>query len=217
MSPLLPSLRPVVLLALLSSGCGGSMKASASGSASSDAGAEGETNFDVESESAWEMTENTQSSYQTSSTSQPSSPQSTATISREKPLLGARHDLLLAEGSPETCRCLAVILGGASAPAFVWTGRRPAVDPATQLVVALASEGIECAGASSGASYMGYETKDGDVIVHVEAAVKGRPVTHGAVIPRPGAGKQVFIEPAGNIPYGKSLDGSARCALGNGG
>ena len=99
---------------------------------------------------------------------------------------------------------------------MVWTGRRPTTNAQSQLVIALGSDGIPCSEATSGASYMGYEMKDGNVIVNVEAVVEGRPVTHGAIIPRPAAGGQVYVQPSGKIPYGRGMSGEARCAVGVG-
>lgn len=201
------------------SACGGSVSANAKANTSE--GAQADANFDVEggaegdSAGAWDMTDDSQSEAQTAQAT-PAGQSGTAG-GGERALLGARHDLLLAEGSRENCKCLAAVLGPANAPAFVWTGRRPVVDPNGQLVVALASEGISCKEAKSGASYQGYELVGGDVVVRVEPAVAGRPVTHGAIIPRPDAAHQVYIEPAAGGVHGKSLSGEDRCALGNGG
>lgn len=191
------------------------MKAKTSAKASTEGGARAETNFDAEGDASWEMTEDTQSASQTSSSAQPSRPQDMS-ANAQPALLGARHDLLLTAGSSETCKCLATVLGPASTSSFVWTGKRPTVDASRQLVVALASDGIACPESTAGASYMGYAVEGGNVIVHVEAAVEGRPVTYGAIIPRPAEGKQVYIEPVGRIPYGRSLGGEPRCALGTG-
>lgn len=201
--------------AFLFGACGGSVKANTSADASTKGGASTETNFDAEGDATWQMTEDTQSASQTSATAESSTPRGTSPKTSPA-LLGARHDLLLSSGATETCKCLATVLGTSSTPGFVWTGERPTLDASRQLVVALASDGIACPESTAGASYMGYAVKGGDVIVHVEAAVEGRPITYGAIIPRPAQGGQVYIEPVGKIPHGKGLDGQPRCALGAG-
>lgn len=205
---------------LIAAACGGSVSANANANASSDSGAD--ANFDAESkgsanaegDAAWDTVAATQSEEDTAASATPSQPTS-PTASQETALLGARHDLTL-QSTTAACQCLAVVLGQPSSTGIVWTGRRPVINPQTQLVIALGSDGVPCSEAGPGASYWGYETKDGNVIVKVEAAVAGRPVTHGAIIPRPAEGKQVFIEPVEKIPYGKGLRGEARCALGRG-
>jgi hypothetical protein len=64
-----------------------------------------------------------------------------------------------------------------------------------------------------GASYQGYGTDGNDVVVYVEALGEGRPMTSGAIIPRPKASGSVFVEPT-NAVYGKPLTGkSKRCKL----
>jgi hypothetical protein len=137
-------------------------------------------------------------------------------------LFGARHDLRLtagAAGSPK-CRCLAAALGTAHAPGFAWQAEVPSIDPRTQLVIALGSDGLSCGeepADSLGASYWGYKVSGNDVIVVVEAARAGRPVTRGAIIPKPVAPGQVYVQPlTASTPYGAALSGTAaRCALGN--
>ncbi len=187
--------------------CGGSMSANAQ--ASSDAGAE----VDFDAEGGWETTKDTLTSEQTNRGAEPSTPQGSASFA-PAPLLGARHDLSLGDGSKETCKCLAAAVGAPDLPSFVWRDKAPQIDAQSQRIVALASDGIVCTESNAGASYMGYELKDGDVIVKIEAAVPGRPVTRGAIVPRPASGKQIYLEPVGAIPYGKGLSGEARCALG---
>lgn len=128
-------------------------------------------------------------------------------------LLGARHDVSVTPGTPARCRCLAVALGPATSAELSWSGARPTIDPNTQLVIALGSEGISCEESAPLASYRGYSREGEDVVILVEAAKPGRPVTHGAIIPKPGSKGQVWIQGTGKIPYGKSVDGQARCAL----
>jgi hypothetical protein len=135
----------------------------------------------------------------------------------ERPLLGARHDLEYAGPASDVCRCLAVrVEESAEAPALRWSVAPPQLDSSSQWVVALSSQGVRCEGApqgSPGASYQGYEARDGDVIVFVEASSAGRPLTSGGIIPRPAAGGSVFVEALGSV-YGKPLQGDqARCKV----
>lgn len=136
-----------------------------------------------------------------------------------KPLLGARRDLTLAVDQAESaCSCLKVALGSETLPAFRWQSGAPKLDPDTQLVVGLSSEGGGCPAPTNteGASYWGYRWSGNDVVVYVENAVKGRPVAVGAVIPKPVAEGQVFIAPRdAKVPYGRGNDGSKTCKLGN--
>lgn len=187
---------------------------SANAKASTDG--ESDANFDVEGKGAWDQQSDSRRTSGAYGEDGSSATVGQAPVPDEVPLLGARHDLLLAEGAKASCQCLAVVLGQPTLQALIWTGRRPTTDPNTQLVIALSSDGVSCPKGGSGGSYMGYRKQDGDVIVTVESAVAGRPVTQGAIIPRPDAGKQVLVEPSGDIPYGRGLGGEARCALGQG-
>ena len=64
-----------------------------------------------------------------------------------------------------------------------------------------------------GASYQGYVTDGNDVVIYVEALGEGRPMTSGAIIPRPKPSGSVYVEST-NAIYGKPLDGkSQRCKL----
>jgi hypothetical protein len=135
-------------------------------------------------------------------------------------MLGARHDLRPAtDKKTATCRCLSVVLGTPTDSSMAWQSLVPAIDPRTQLVIALSSDGIACSDApkdSLGASYWGYRPAGDDVIVVVEAARQGRPITMGAIIPKPFGDGQVYIQPKmAAVPYGRALDGGARCKVGN--
>ena len=135
-------------------------------------------------------------------------------------LLGARHDLHLAPGGTPTCKCLAVALGGPEEAAFQWAAVKPAVNPHTQLVIGLSSEGIACEGEpadSMGASYWGYRLSGDDVVVIVEAAKFGRPVMQGAIIPKPVGAGMVYVKPrTKNLPYGAPLNANdTLCKIGN--
>jgi hypothetical protein len=138
----------------------------------------------------------------------------------EVALLGARHDLHLKDSKSPVCSCLAVALGGPADAAFAWDGAVPAIDPETQLVIAVSSEGVACTGAptdSLGASYWGYRQSGDDVIVTVENARFGRPLTGGAIIPKPVGNGQVYVRAAGKgVPYGRPLNaGDKLCRIGN--
>ncbi len=140
-------------------------------------------------------------------------PDSEPASSGVQTLLGARHDLRLqATVTSASCNCLAVAVGSPTDQAFSWQSEVPAIDPATQLVIALSSAGVSCVAepeGSLGASYWGYRTSDGDVVVVVEPALFGRPLTGGAIIPRPEPGRRVLVKPLdANTPYGRANDGS---------
>lgn len=134
-------------------------------------------------------------------------------------LLGARRDLSL---SPDVrgarCQCLGVVLGPPDTKGMVWRGPAPSVHPTRQTVIALSSEGVECSGNAGEqiASYRGYSVEGGDVIVTVEIARAGRPVTQGAILPVPDGAGQIYVRPRNaEVPFGRGLDGAPRCALGS--
>jgi hypothetical protein len=139
--------------------------------------------------------------------------------SGDVPLLGARRDLtLVSERASLSCSCLKLALGQPSDGAFRWKATAPTIDSGSQLVVALSSEGQSCKElkGSQGASYWGYRRSGNDVVVFVESAVKNRPITAGAIIPKPFGDGQVFAAPAfRSEPYGRGPKGEARCKLGN--
>jgi hypothetical protein len=135
----------------------------------------------------------------------------------EYALLGARHDLNYAGPTTASCQCLAVSLSEAAADAvFQWEMGTPQLNPGTQQVIAFTSNGVSCEAPPTGtlgASYQGYAVEGNDVVVFVEALGEGRPLTSGAIIPRPLGNGAVFVEPAGAI-YGKPLEGKGkRCKL----
>jgi hypothetical protein len=136
---------------------------------------------------------------------------------REHALLGARHDLNYAGPKQATCKCLAVALyDHPNDPALQWELGAPRLDPTTQWIIALSSNDVACNPAPEGtlgASYQGYFIEGKDVVVYVEALGEGRPMTSGAVIPRPPPEGSVLVEAAGSV-YGKPLDAKAkRCKL----
>lgn len=145
---------------------------------------------------------------------------STASVAPGKVLLGARHDLQLRPGKgTASCECLNVALGGSRNGGMLWSAVPPELDETTQLTIALSSEGQACQGEpkkSLGASYWGYRLSGNDVVVLVEAARGGRPLTNGAIIPKPVGNGQVLVAPASKkLPYGRSLDGKGLCRIGN--
>jgi hypothetical protein len=132
-------------------------------------------------------------------------------------LLGARHDLNYSGTKDPTCACLAVALRDqAKDAAFQWELEEPRLEPSTQWIIALSSNEVPCDAppkGTLGASYQGYGTDGNDVVVYVEALGEGRPMTNGAIIPRPKASGSVFVEPT-NAVYGKPLEGkNKRCKL----
>lgn len=132
-------------------------------------------------------------------------------------LLGARHDLNYSGPKSPTCACLAVALRDqAKDAAFQWELEEPRVEPTSQWIIALSSNDVPCDAAPAGtlgASYQGYGTDGNDVVVYVEALGEGRPMTNGAIIPRPKATGSVFVEPT-NAVYGRPLEGkNKRCKL----
>jgi hypothetical protein len=135
----------------------------------------------------------------------------------EYALLGARHDLSYAGSAEPVCHCLAVSLQDqATHQSLRWQLATPRLEPTTQWVIAFTSNDVECQSPPAGtlgASYQGYEVCGDDVVVYVEALGEGRPMTSGAVIPKPHPGGSVFVEPAGSI-YGKPLKGRGkRCRI----
>lgn len=145
---------------------------------------------------------------------------STPALAPSRVLLGARHDLKLTSGkATASCNCLSVALGSARSGGMAWSAAPPDLDEATQLSIALSSEGQACKDEpkkSLGASYWGYRISGNDIVVLVEAARGGRPLTAGAVIPKPVGAGQVYVGPASKkLPYGRPLEGKGLCKIGN--
>jgi hypothetical protein len=130
-------------------------------------------------------------------------------------LFGARHDLYLKAGQAAACSCLAVVVGDATDPRFVWESAIPETESDEQLVVAFSTQGQACAGGvAMNAAYRGYVKSGDDVIVQLEEAKDGRPALTGAIVPRPAAGGRLLIQPSGaDLPFGKGLAGAAECEL----
>jgi hypothetical protein len=188
---LLPRTGQAIILTLLvvASGCKASVKA------------EAKTSLDVEEPADFDEPP--------ASSSPDASTRELASEGTPPALLGARHDLRLVPGKQTTaCHCLAVVLGSPNDPAFSWESEVPTIDPATEVVIAFSSADTGCTEApkeSLGASYWGYQTSGEDVVVVVEAARSGRPVTTGAIIPRPGQGGHIYLRPVdASVPYAKT-------------
>lgn len=129
-------------------------------------------------------------------------------------LLGARHDLRVKDpASALACQCLAVVVGSPASPAFAWSGEVPTIDPASQIVIALESDGVPCSAKDApSASYRGYSSERGDTVIEVEAAQEGRPTTRGAIVPKPSSGS-VRIRAPKALPFGKATSGSEECVI----
>jgi hypothetical protein len=197
-------------------GCQASLNADANVSGE---GAKGKAEADLEG-SAEGTGEMTRSSSATSGNALADTSATGASSGSSRVLLGARHDLRLQPGSATaTCECLSVALGGARSSGMAWGAAPPQLDERTQLSIALSSEGQPCKGEpkkSLGASYWGYRLNGNDVVVLVEAARGGRPLTAGAVIPKPVGPGQVYVAPASKkLPYGRALQGKGLCKIGN--
>lgn len=208
------TLLTLLLLSFASSGCG-----SASASAKAEAGTEKKDAFAVEGDAAWDTSEPMTDTPAASADKKPQAKAAApaaapASPEKETALLGARHDVTVTAGTAARCHCLAVVIGNVGNPGLTWSALRPNVDPSSQLVIALSSDQVACDVESPGASYMGYTRDGNNVVIQVEKAHAGRPITHGAIIPKPASGGGVFIESVGKVPYGQGLAGEARCALG---
>jgi hypothetical protein len=192
--------------------CKASVKADANAQASTEG--KSEVDFDAEGDSTWD--DDSQPSEAAGDDAAPGSNAGEGTGSpgaTSIALLGARHDLLVTPGRAPACKCLAVVVGPPSAPGLSWQGPEPLINRTSQIVVGVSSQGVSCEDGAPQASYMGYEQRDADVIVQVEAAVAGRPVTQGAIIPRPGQGGRILIEGNGNVPFGQATSGPGACVI----
>lgn len=131
-------------------------------------------------------------------------------------LLGARHDLFVKGDAIENCTCLSVVAAAADDPRLAWEAKIPAINPATQMVVAFRMAGCSNAPeASRGAAYRGYRRSGDDVVVMVEEAHPGRPQVFGAIVPRPQPAGGLLLEsvPA-TLPYAKPMSGpGSRCRV----
>lgn len=202
----------------LISGCQASMNADGKVSTEEGAKARAQADVSAEAEGEGEMTRSATGPSNIASSQASFAP--TPTLAASKVLLGARHDLKLRSGKgTASCECLAVALGGSRNSGMAWSAVPPDIDETTQLSIALSSEGQACKDEpkkSLGASYWGYRISGNDVVVLVEAARGGRPLTNGAIIPKPVGPGQVFVAPASKkLPYGRATDGKGLCKIGN--
>jgi hypothetical protein len=145
-----------------------------------------------------------------------SAPLAEGDVEGEFPLLGARHDLSYGGPTTAVCKCLAIrVEDRPESESLHWDAAPPLIDRKNQWIVALSSKGVPCDGAPAdtlGASYQGYETDGDDVVIYVEALGEGRPMTTGAIIPRPPRDGGVYVEAAGSV-YGKPLNADKRCKV----
>jgi len=199
-------------------GCQASVNANANASGKG-AAAEGDADLHAsgEAEGQGEMTRSALASTPGSGAAMSVGP---ASLSASRVLLGARHDLKLRPGKGSaSCECLSVALGGTHSGGMAWSAVPPEIDDSSQLSIALSSDGQACKGEpkkSLGASYWGYRLHGNDVVVLVEAAHGGRPMTSGAIIPKPVGPGQVYVAPAfKKLPYGRPLQGKGLCKIGN--
>jgi len=187
----------------------------ASAEADGDVNASAKANANASAEGQGEMTRAAASdSFGSASAS------SASDLPPSRVLLGARHDLKLRSGKgTASCECLTVALGSSRSSGMAWSAVPPELDESTQLSLALSSDGQACKGEpkqSLGASYWGYRLSGNDVVVLVESARGGRPLTGGAVIPKPVGSGQVYVAPASKkLPYGRPLAGKGLCKIGN--
>ena len=216
------------LLALVVSACqgGGSAKTSASAKSSTDDS--GESEFNVDHDAEWNMSgfnntaEENRAEMQAEAAAkkqeqgaETSKAEEASQISdmNDHALYGARHDLFLQEAEGTPCKCLAVAVGQPGDERFVWAGDAPGIDSSSQLVLALGSEGVSCDFDGAPASYAGYVKEGPNVVILVEAAKEGRPITHGAIVPKPGEGGKLMTKATGKAPYGRANDGGDQCTL----
>lgn len=211
----------LLIVLTCTSACGGG---SANIDAKGKADAEGEANFDVEGDAAWtEVAEDAQAGEQPTNGSSSPRPESgnpaaggialSGAPAGGAPLLGARHDVHLKGEKQPSCKCLAVAVGKANDAEIGWAGEAPAIDESSQLVLALDSSGVACDVQAPAASYMGYEHRGADVVVNIEGATEGRPITRGAILPMPPSGGKIRLQGHGKIPYGKGLKGEGTCVV----
>jgi len=192
-------------------GCQASLNAEANASADGEANASADGSADLGADGQGEMARPSGAADGSSDA---------AALASGRVLLGARHDLKLQPGKgTASCECLSVALGESRSSGMLWSSTPPSIDDSTQLTIALSSDGVACKGepkGSLGASYWGYRISGNDVIVLVESARGGHPLTSGAVIPRPVGSGQVYVKPASRrLPYGRPLDGKGLCKIGN--
>jgi hypothetical protein len=203
----------------LISGCQASVNADANASGKeAGASAEADADLDASAKGTGEMTRSSLASTGTGATIAGGS--SAAVPAAGRVLLGARHDLKLRVGKgTASCQCLSVALGGSRNGGMLWSAVPPDIDEGMQLSIALSSDGQACKDEpkkSLGASYWGYRIRGNDVVVLVEAARGGHPMTNGAVIPKPVGPGQVYVAPASKkLPYGRALEGKGLCKIGN--
>jgi hypothetical protein len=138
--------------------------------------------------------------------------------SRGQSWFGVRHDLSMRPGTPRTlaCGCLAAEVGMPGKQAFLWDGQVPTVGP-DAVIVAISAHGVECPAepdeSKRRASISAVDRDGDDVVIEIEELPEGRPLALGAVIPKPGAGGAVYLQPKNKkvrfVPQG----GANRCKI----
>lgn len=214
------ALAPAALLFGLILGCKASVSADANASSDGELGGSAKARAQADALGEGEGRGNGEMTRQVIEAHDRGNGSGAATLSSSAVLLGARHDLKLSPGKgTASCTCLSVALGDSHSTGLQWSATPPELDSASQLAIALTSEGAECKDepkGSLGASYWGYRISGNDVVVLVESARGGRPMTTGAVIPRPVGTGQVYVAPASKkLPYGRPLEGGGLCKIGN--
>ncbi len=190
--------------------CAGSTKAEAKATADTSHG----VNFEAESENAWEMEDSEEEKLAQAMEEKQKEEQNNAEVSdASTALLGARHDVFLKSAQKPSCRCLSVALGQPNNPVFSWAAPAPHIDESSQQIIALGSEGVECDANIAPASYAGFEQKGESIIVYVEEAKDGQPITHGAIIPLLKKDAKVMIQPLSGTQLGQGLKGEESCTI----
>jgi hypothetical protein len=202
--------RVILSFGLLLVGCQASANAQVSAAGPNDATADGSARLESETtaESATEPRKAAQEPLQAST---PQGFEGEFASNTPQALFGARAGLHLATPVPAVCQCLAVVVGQPNDSRFAWEGQPSVIDPKTQIAVALGSDGLDCPAApqgSLGASYHGYSIEGQDVVISVESGRSGRPLTRGAIVPKPQDGGRLLVSPVnGRTPFGRPLDG----------
>ncbi|MFO0555793.1 MAG: hypothetical protein U0271_45875 [Polyangiaceae bacterium] len=124
--------------------------------------------------------------------------------------LGVRHDLIINPDHKQSasCSCLAVRVGSADDPEFVWRGGRPDLNPAN-MVLAISAFGVDCPdGAANPAdrrpSIRAVDRAGKDIVVEIEELPPGRPIATGAVMKPLEPGGHIYIRPRSKaLPYAR--------------
>lgn len=124
--------------------------------------------------------------------------------------VGVRHDLIINPDKPQkpTCSCLAVEVGDADDPKFLWRGVKPDLNRAN-MAVAVSAFGVDCPGgapnpADRRPSIQAVDRVGKDIVIVIEELPADRPIASGAIIRPPDQGGSVYVRPRNkNLPYAK--------------